>query len=64
MQKFMSQILLSYLSYDHVSNAYVGMKFDDFVFENQCSSNEVPKGKVTKKSVDVLRVGTTCIGHM
>jgi hypothetical protein len=47
-----------------VSNAYVGMKFDDFVFENQCSSNEVPKGKVTKKSVDVLRVGTTCIGHM
>jgi hypothetical protein len=31
-----------------VSNAYVGMTFDDFVFENQCLSNEVPKGKVTK----------------
>jgi len=36
-QKFMSQILLSYLSYDHVSIAYVGMTFDDFVFENQSS---------------------------
>ncbi len=47
-QKFMSQILLSYLSYDHVSNACVGKTFEDFVFENQCSSNEVPKGKVTK----------------
>jgi hypothetical protein len=36
-----------------------------FVFENQCSSNEGAKRESNKKtSVDVLGVGTTCVGHM
>jgi hypothetical protein len=34
-----------------VSNAYFGMTFDDFVFENQCSSNEGAKRESSKKQV-------------